>query len=78
MPVEEVCMSIAFPNESREYREARDALLQREVDLRGKWRPSRCNGDHYRLAARSPKIMCSTDRRRRRRHDGAYVRAIRR
>src|SRR6201987_6265902 len=26
-------MSIAFPNESREYREARDALLQREVDL---------------------------------------------
>jgi predicted dithiol-disulfide oxidoreductase (DUF899 family) len=34
MPVEEVCMSIAFPNESREYREARDALLQREVDLR--------------------------------------------
>src|SRR6202007_2656190 len=33
MPVEEVCMSIAFPNESREYREARDALLQREVDL---------------------------------------------
>jgi Bacterial protein of unknown function (DUF899) len=34
MPVEEVCMSIAFPNESREYREARDALLQREIDLR--------------------------------------------
>ena len=33
MPVEEVCMSIAFPNESREYREARDALFQREVDL---------------------------------------------
>src|SRR6201998_3095000 len=26
-------MSIAFPNESREYREARDALLQQEVDL---------------------------------------------
>src|ERR1700737_4288420 len=25
--------TIAFPNESREYREARDALLQREVDL---------------------------------------------
>ena len=34
MPVKEVCMSIAFPNESREYREARDALLQQEVDLR--------------------------------------------
>ena len=34
MPVEEVCVSIAFPNESREYREARDALLQREIDLR--------------------------------------------
>jgi predicted dithiol-disulfide oxidoreductase (DUF899 family) len=34
MPVEEVRMSTAFPNESREYREARDALLQREVDLR--------------------------------------------
>jgi predicted dithiol-disulfide oxidoreductase (DUF899 family) len=33
MPLEEVCMSIAFPNESREYREARDALFQREVDL---------------------------------------------
>src|ERR1700739_2439171 len=33
MPVEEVCMSIAFPNESREYREARDALFQREIDL---------------------------------------------
>ncbi|MFE3256594.1 DUF899 family protein [Nocardia sp. NPDC059229] len=26
-------MSIAFPNESREYREAREALLQREADL---------------------------------------------
>jgi predicted dithiol-disulfide oxidoreductase (DUF899 family) len=33
MPVEEVCMSIAFPNESREYREARDALFQREIEL---------------------------------------------
>ncbi|MEU0505127.1 DUF899 family protein [Nocardia sp. NPDC005998] len=27
-------MSIAFPNESREYREARDALLEREIELR--------------------------------------------
>ncbi|MFE3002571.1 DUF899 family protein [Nocardia sp. NPDC059246] len=26
-------MSTAFPNESREYREAREALLQREADL---------------------------------------------
>lgn len=33
MPIEEVRMSTAFPNESLEYREARDALLQREFDL---------------------------------------------
>ncbi|MBU3062321.1 DUF899 family protein [Nocardia sp. NEAU-G5] len=33
MPIEEVRMSTAFPNESLEYREARDVLLQREFDL---------------------------------------------
>jgi predicted dithiol-disulfide oxidoreductase (DUF899 family) len=32
-PIEETNMSIAFPNESQEYREARDALAQREAEL---------------------------------------------
>jgi predicted dithiol-disulfide oxidoreductase (DUF899 family) len=32
-PTEETCMSIAFPNESQAYREARDALAQREAEL---------------------------------------------
>ena len=30
--------TIAFPNESREYREARDALFQREVNLQREMR----------------------------------------
>jgi predicted dithiol-disulfide oxidoreductase (DUF899 family) len=32
-PTEEAYMPIAFPNESHEYRKARDALLQQEVEL---------------------------------------------
>jgi predicted dithiol-disulfide oxidoreductase (DUF899 family) len=36
-------MSVTFPNETPDYRGARTALLEREVALRRKWRPSQLN-----------------------------------
>jgi hypothetical protein len=49
-----------FPNESQEYRDARDALLRQEVELMRHSRPSRRSGNPSHPVARFPKTTSST------------------
>jgi hypothetical protein len=51
----EALMGVTFPNESPEYRAARDKLMQREVSLRAKWRPWPRRSEHFRQVGRCPR-----------------------
>jgi predicted dithiol-disulfide oxidoreductase (DUF899 family) len=56
-------MSMAFPNESAEYRAARDRLLEGRRSCGGRWTRSRPTGGRFPLEARCPRTTSSRGRR---------------
>ena len=52
-------MGVTFPNESPEYRAARDKLLQREVSLRREMEAVARRSEHFRQVGRFPRTTSS-------------------